>query len=129
MKYLTGMFLAMALLAPGAGAQTKFATDVLALNPLGYWRLDGTPNDSTGKANNGALLNGVTFSGAGGGAPIGDPGGQAAVFNGAQNQLINIPAGEPASGTAFDLDWNQPMTVMAWVKTTNTTNSLILLAK
>ena len=129
MKNLSGLILAAALLAGQAGAQSRFTTDVLSLNPLGYWRLDGNPNDSSSRGNNGALLNGMSFTAVGGGAPIGDAAGLGAVFNNAQNQFINIPAGEPASGTVFDIDWNQPITMMAWVKTTYTASGMIVLAK
>jgi hypothetical protein len=67
-------------------AQAKYVNDVLALNPLSYWRLDGNSNDATVHGNNGMLMNGVTLTGPGGGAPVGDPNDQAAVFNSAQDQ-------------------------------------------
>jgi hypothetical protein len=54
-------------------AQSRYVNDVLALNPLGYWRLDGNANDATANGNNGVLIHGLTFTGLGGGAPIGDP--------------------------------------------------------
>ena len=59
-------------LAPMSMAQSPYVNDVLALDPLGYWRLDGGASDATGR-NGGTLMNGVTFTTPGGGAPIGDP--------------------------------------------------------
>jgi hypothetical protein len=105
-------------------AQSKFVNDVLALNPLGYWRLNGNANDSTKNGNNGTTMNGVTFTGPGLGAPVGDPNGQAAVFNSAQSQYISMPG--TAGGSLFALDWFHPLTMMIWVKTTNSTGSIIL---
>src|SRR5438128_2684182 len=46
-------------------AQTSFSADVLALGPLGYWRLDGNAVDATLHASNGSVLNGLTFTGPG----------------------------------------------------------------
>src|SRR5579871_1847378 len=121
-------FLASLGLTQKAMAQSKYTGDVLALNPLGYWRLDGDANDATVHADNGTL-NGVTFTLPGGGAPIGDPNSEAGVFHLAQNQFISIPAGEPAAHTLFDIDWNQPITMMAWVKTSGVASTMLVLAK
>ena len=129
MKIQLGLALAMILGSTIARAQSSFASDVLALNPLGYWRLDGNAVDATLHASNGAPLNGLTFTGPGGGAPIGDPLNAAASLIGAQNQYIAIPAGEPALGTIFDLDLTHPISMMIWVKTTYTAHDMFLLAK
>jgi hypothetical protein len=110
-------------LVPMSMAQSPYVNDVLALNPLGYWRLDGGASDATGR-NVGTLMNGVTFTTPGGGAPIGDPNNQAASFTGGRDQYINVPG--TASSSLFALDWNHPLTMMIWVKTTDTINSILL---
>jgi hypothetical protein len=129
MKNRSALILAMLSCAPLGVAQTAYTADVLALNPLGYWRLDGNANDATVRGNHGVTVNGVAFTSPGGGAPIGDLNGQAASFNNILGPYIRIPAGEPAAGTLFDIDGFQPITMMAWVKTTATSNSMIVLAK
>jgi len=121
------LILAIGLVAPLGMAQSKYVNDVLALNPLGYWRLDGNANDATGQGNNGTLTNGVTFTGPGGGPPIGDPTERAAVFNIAQDQYISMPT--TASNQLFALDWYHPLTMTIWAKTGYTTNNMILFAK
>src|SRR5713101_2321027 len=127
MKRSQRLFLGVVLSASIGMAQSKFVNDVLALNPLGYWRLDGNANDATANGNNGVLLNGVTFTGPGGGAPIGDPNNQAASFNNAQSQYISMPA--TASSPLYALDWNHPLTMMVWAKTTYTAGDMVLLSK
>src|SRR6266568_1350228 len=94
----------VALWTPLGMAQSRYVNDVLALNPLGYWRLDGNTSDATPNANGGVAPNGVTFTGAGGGAPIGDPNSQGAQFNRATNQYISM--GSTGSSALFQLDWN-----------------------
>ena len=113
-----------ALWTPLGMAQSRYVNDVLALNPLGYWRLDGNTSDASTNANGGVSPNGVTFTGAGGGAPVGDPNSQAAQFNRATIQYITM--GSTASSAPFQLDWNHPLTMMVWVKTTDTTGAIIL---
>jgi hypothetical protein len=127
MNRLSRLILAAAVFSPLGMAQSKYVNDVLALNPIGYWRLDGNANDATSQGNNGTLMNGVTFTGPGLGAPIGDPNDQAAVFNIAQNQYISIPS--TASGTLFALDWFHPFTMMIWAKTGYLSSNMILFAK
>ncbi len=127
MTCFSRLTLAIVLLASIGLAQSRYTTDVLALNPLGYWPLNGSANDATSNANNGVLMNGVTFTGPGLGAPIGDPNNQAAVFNIAQNQYISIPS--TASGTLFALDWFHPFTMMIWAKTGYLSSNMILFAK
>src|SRR5579871_2415247 len=63
------LILGLGAFAPILMAQSKYTADVLALNPLGYWRLEQNAADATAHANNGTL-NGVTFTDAGAGAPI-----------------------------------------------------------
>ena len=108
-------------------AQSKYVSDVLALNPLGYWRLNGNANDVSTHGNNGMPAAGVTFTGPGLGAPIADPNSQAAVFNGAPGQSISMPT--TASVQLFQLDWYSHMTVMIWARTSWTANNRVLLAK
>lgn len=129
MKIRFGLVLAMVLGATVARSQSSFAGDVLALGPLGYWRLDGNAVDATLHASNGGPINGLTFTGPGGGAPIGDPLNAAASLIGAQSQYISIGAGEPALGTLFDLDLTHPFSMMIWVKTNYTAHDMFLLAK
>ena len=127
MTSLSSLILAMVLLAPLGMAQIKYVNDVLSLNPVGYWRLNGSASDATANGNNGTLMNGVTFTGPGIGPPVGDPNNQAAVFNSAQDQYISMPT--TASGSLFNLDWYHPFTMMIWAKTSNTANNMVLLAK
>jgi hypothetical protein len=94
-------------LVPMSMAQSPYVNDLLALNPLGYWRLDGGASDATGR-NVGTLINGVAFTTPGGGAPIGDPNNQAASFTGGRDQYNNVPG--TASASLFALDWNQECT-------------------
>ena len=122
------MLLSVAALIVSSGmAQNKYVDDVLALNPLGYWRLNGNTSDATGHGNNGTLINGLNFTGPGLGPPIGDLTNQAAAFNAAQDQYISMPT--TASNQLFALDWYHPLTMMIWAKTGNTSNSMILFAK
>lgn len=121
------LILAMALLPSVSFAQSGFTADVLALNPLGFWPLNGNANDATTYANNGVLMNGVTFTGSGLGPPVGDPTNQAAVFQVTQDQYISVPS--TASSPLFALDWYHRLTMMIWVKTGNTTNTMIFFAK
>ena len=58
MNHLSKLVLVTALWAPLGMAQSKYANDVLGLNPLGYWRLDGNANDASAHGNNGTLFNG-----------------------------------------------------------------------
>jgi hypothetical protein len=46
------------------------------------------------------------------------------VFNSAQDQYISMPT--TASAPLFALDWDHPLTMMIWVKTTETVGSIIL---
>jgi hypothetical protein len=121
------LFLGMILSASASMAQSRYVNDVLALNPLGYWRLNGDAKDATANGNNGVILNGVVFTGQGGGAPIGDPNNQAASFTSAQDQYISMPA--TASSPLFALEWNHPLTMMVWLKTVSMAGNMILLAK
>ena len=58
MKALSKLLTMMVICAPFGMAQNRYAADVLSLNPLGYWRLDGNALDATNNANNGTLVNG-----------------------------------------------------------------------
>ena len=127
MHHPSRLLLAAAMLSLPAIAQSRFASDVLALNPLGYWRLNGNANDATSHGNNGVPTNGVAFTGPGLGAPIGDPNGQAAVFTSAQDQYISMPS--TALSPLFALDWSQPFTMMAWLKTSYTASNMVFFAK
>jgi hypothetical protein len=127
MDRLSRLIVAAALFSPLGMAQSKYVNDVLALNPLGYWRLDGNANDATSQGNNGTPINGVTFTGPGLGAPIGDPNNQAAVFNIAQNQYVSMPS--TGSGSLFALDWFHPFTMMIWAKTGYLSSNMIFFAK
>jgi hypothetical protein len=42
----TMLLLVAALLVPSGMAQNKYVDDVLALNPLGYWRLNGNTSNN-----------------------------------------------------------------------------------
>src|SRR3974390_1926842 len=121
------LILWLAVYMPSGMAQSKYVNDLLALNPLGYWRLNGNGNDATTHGNNGMLMNGVTFTGPGLGAPVGDPNSQAAVFHAGQDQSISMPT--TASASSFQLDWYHPVTMMIWARTSWTSNNRVLLAK
>ncbi len=127
MTLLSRLVLSAALLAPLGMAQSKYVNDVLALNPRGYWRLNGNAHDASSNGNNGVLANGVNFTAAGQGPPIGETNNQAAVFNGALTQYINIPG--TASAALFAVDGSTAFTLMIWAKTKSTTSNMILLAK
>lgn len=117
MKFLPSrLIMAAALAAPlSFGQNSLYTNEVISLNPLGYWKLDGNLLDSA-QGNNGADTNQsspVTFTLAGGGAPI-DPQGKAAVLNSSRSQSVTIVA-----GNTFNFSALQTFTLMAWVKTAN----------
>ncbi len=124
MKASQRLLVLVALWAPLGMAQSRFVNDVLALNPLGYWRLDGNAADASINANGGVAPNGVTFTGAGGGAPVGDANSQAAQFSRAGTQYISFNS--TGSAPLFQLDFNHPLTMMVWVKTTDTISSILM---
>jgi hypothetical protein len=127
MRLFATLILLVAVSMPSGMAQSKYVNDVLGLNPLGYWRLNGNANDATAHGNNGMLANGVTFTGPGLGAPIGDPNSQAAVFNGATGQSITMPT--TASASLFQLDLYHPLTLIIWARTAWNSNNTVLFAK
>src|SRR5207302_5321219 len=118
MKAISTLFAAMSILAPMGLAQSRYTSDILGLSPTGYWRLDSNTNDSSPTGSGGTQVNGVSFTNAGGGAPIGDPNNVAASFNSSLTQFVNIPAGEPTANGTFDFEWNRGFTLAIWVKTT-----------
>ena len=109
MNLSSRLFLVLSL-APLVAAQTQFSTDVLALNPLGFWTLNGNANDASGHGNNGALRNGVTFT------SVFPPPveAQAAVFDRSQGQFISLSA---QGSSSFNLASTHAFTAMAWVRT------------
>jgi hypothetical protein len=103
------LFLALSV-APLLVAQTKYQNDVMALNPLGFWPLNGDPSDVSGHGNNGTLQNGAFFAGVMT-SPV-EP--QFLVLNSAKKQFLQMPT--PGS-SIFNLGNLHALTAMAWVKT------------
>ncbi|MGH9646928.1 MAG: LamG domain-containing protein [Bryobacteraceae bacterium] len=113
MNLSTRLFLALCI-APLAVAQN--GSDILSMNPLGYWPLGGNANDQTSNHNNGTLMNGAFFS-----SLNLSPGGPAAVvFNAAKSQFITMPA--TAGSPAFNRSALQPLSAVAWIKTVSQGN-------
>ncbi len=110
------LMIAVAFAAPLSFAQNSLYTnELISLNPLAYWKLDGNLTDSA-QGNTGTDANQsspVTFTLPGGGAPI-DPLGEAAVLNSSRSQSVMITA-----GNTFNFSALQTFTLMAWVKTAN----------
>src|SRR5438552_7167321 len=100
------LFLALSV-APFLVAQTKYQTDLLALNPLGFWPLNFNVNDFSGHGNNGAASTGMVFSN-NLTSPV-EP--NFLAFDGG-NQVFAVPG-----NTIFNLSALQPMTLTAWIKT------------
>lgn len=124
MKRFAHMLLALSV-APSLLGQTQFSTDVLSMNPLGYWPLHGNANDASGHSPGGAAGDGLTFNGAVG--PLGTGAAPAAVFDVAGQSVVSIPV--PAS-SALNLDALHPMTILAWIRTTRqVTGDMIVAAK
>ncbi len=98
--------------APFLAAQTQFSTDLLALNPVGYWPLHGNANDASNRGSNGTIVNGLTFTGIVN--PLGVAANPAAVFASAYRQFVSVPA-----NGSFDFDAHQPGSVLAWIRTSN----------
>ena len=111
------LFLALSV-APLLVAQTKYQNDVMALNPLGFWPLNGDPSDVSGHGNNGTLQNGAFFTGVMT-SPV-EP--QFLVLNSAKKQFIQMPT--PGS-SIFNLGNLHAFTAMAWVKTSRQGNDFL----
>lgn len=117
MKFLPSrLIMAAALAAPlSFGQNSLYTNEVISLNPLGYWKLDGNLIDSA-QGNTGTDTNQsspVTFTLPGGGAPT-DQLGEAAVLNSSRSQSVTITA-----GNTFNFSALQTFTLMAWVRTAN----------
>ena len=61
MKICSRIFLAFSL-ASLLTAQTKYQNDVMSMNPLGFWPLNGNTFDVTSNGNGGTIKNGAFFS-------------------------------------------------------------------
>ncbi|MBZ5636004.1 MAG: LamG domain-containing protein [Acidobacteriia bacterium] len=117
MKLSSRLFLALSI-APLVFAQTKYQTDLLARNPLGFWPLNGNPNDATSNGNNGSPQNGAFFSSLFT-SPV-EP--QALVLTGAKDQFISMPV---AGSSIFNLGNLHAVTAIAWVKTVSQGDSFV----
>jgi hypothetical protein len=121
---VTQLLLALSV-APLLIAQTQFATDLLAMKPLGYWPLHGNANDASGNGVNGSIAGRVTFTGSVG--PVGIGASPAAVFDSGEPSFVSIPV---SASSALNLDPLHPMTVMAWIRTIRQTpGAMIVVAK
>lgn len=112
MKQCAQLFLALSV-APLLAAQTQFSSDLLSMNPIGYWPLHSNANDASGHGPAGSLGNSLTFAGAVG--PLGNAASPAAVFDCAGQSYVSIPV-SPSS--ALNLDALHSMTILAWIRTT-----------
>ena len=106
----------LSLPEPPAPKQT-YAETVLADDPAGYWRKGEAPGsktlvDSSGHANNGVYLNGVTLGVPG--ALTGDPD-TAASYDGV-NDIGRVP-------DSNSLDVGASLTLEGWIKRSSTTKS------
>jgi hypothetical protein len=112
------LFLALSL-APLAVSQTgNYQNDVMALNPLGFWPLNGNPSDISGHGNNGTIQNGAFFTGVMT-SPV-EP--QTLVVNSAKKQFVQMPT---AGSSIFNLGNLHALTALAWVKTTRQGNDFL----
>ena len=109
MNLSSRLILALSI-APLLVAQTKYQNDVMALNPLGFWPLNGNPADVSGHGNDGIVQNGAIFTNVLT-SPV-QP--QALVLNSAKKQFVQMPT---AGSSIFNLGALHPLTAMAWVKT------------
>ena len=116
MNLSTRLFLALCV-SPLLVAQNKYQNDVMALNPLGFWPLNGNPSDVSSHGNNGTLMNGAFFSNLFT-SPVGP---QSLVLNGANNQFVVMPT----SSTLFNLGGLHPLTAIAWIKTVRQGNGVM----
>lgn len=121
MNLCTRLFLALSV-APFLVAQTKYQNDVVSMNPLGFWPLNGNPSDVTSHANNGVVQNGAIFTNVFT-SPV-EP--QALVLNSAKKQFVVVPG----SNTLLNLGNLHALTAMAWVKTSRQASDFLpILAK
>jgi hypothetical protein len=110
-------------IAPLLVAQGKYQNDVVALNPLGFWPLNGNPADVSGHGNDGTVQNGAIFTNVLT-SPV-QP--QALVLNSAKKQFLQMPT---AGSSIFNLGALHPLTAMAWVKTSRQASDFLpILAK
>jgi len=110
MSLFSRLFLALSV-APLLVAQTKYQTDVMSMNPLGFWPLNGNAGDVSGHGNDGIVQNGAFFTNVLS-SPV-EP--QALVLNSPKKQFISMPA---AGSSIFNLGNLHPFTALAWFKTT-----------
>src|SRR3954449_8950644 len=92
-------------------APIRFATEVLADGPIGYWRLGEAPggataSDVSGNANNGAYSGGITL-----GQPGFHGGDTAALFDGATGRII-VPNSDSLNPSSITMEakirWDGP---------------------
>ncbi|MBZ5632260.1 MAG: LamG domain-containing protein [Acidobacteriia bacterium] len=109
MNLASRLFLALSL-APLVLAQTgNYQNDVMALNPLGFWPLNGNPSDVSSHGNNGIVQNNAIFTNVFT-SPV-EP--QVLVVNSAKKQFVVVPG----SSTLFNLGGLHALTALAWIKT------------
>lgn len=102
-----------------------YATEVLSLSPVGYWRLNDTPTDSSGNGNHGSWQ---VDSGAYavGPRPPSYLGLESTNNAGSFNNSRYITAANEAN---FDFSKTSSFSLSAFVKTSNTTDDDIIIAK
>jgi len=124
MALSTRLFLALSI-APllVAQTQTKFGTDLLGMNPLGFWPLNPGFTDASTHGNNGIAAGGqVPFLSPG--APLGTATSScclAAEFD--QGSFVPIP------GPSFNLGALHPLTALAWTRTVVQHNFSLIVGK
>ena len=118
MNLSSRLFLVLSLAPLAVSQVTKYQNDVMALNPLGFWPLNGNPGDVTASGNNGTIQNDAFFTNVFT-SPV-EP--QALVLNSAKKQFIQMPT---AGSSIFNLGALHPLTALAWIKTTRQGNDFL----
>lgn len=98
------------ILALASPARADYVSDILALNPTAYWRLEGGFTDTAPPGAHSLVPGGgLAFTPFGGGAPlVGYPGNQAGQFDGV-NDLATAPS-------LAGVDFTAAATLLAWVR-------------
>ncbi|HEV8083298.1 MAG TPA: LamG-like jellyroll fold domain-containing protein [Chitinophagaceae bacterium] len=101
------------LIAAIAAYQTHLIKEIAAINLIGYWKMNGNANDSSGNSNNGTLTTGAALYGAGIPTPAADRFGRAGLaYHFDKGGNIDVP---------YKASLNSPqMSLSLWVKWSST---------
>ena len=96
-----------------AAYQLHLIKEIAAANLIGYWKMNGNANDSSGSGNNGVITTGHAYYGAGVLAPVADRFGRAGMaYHFDKGSNIDVP---------YKASLNPAqMSISAWVKWTST---------